>query len=176
MDKAELAQTVANELRACGGKLAAAMNNLAGPYGTQYRSCIPDLYFACYHMATALLAARGIRARSHEATQELLSLHFVKPAAMLADTSKRFNELMDKRHTADYRTYIAVDENDVAEFRPWVSDFLKGGLRLLGKSVSPEQAKGLEKMLRQFDEIHLGAGTQGNAPRPRAKGRPNRSG
>ncbi|MBI2752877.1 MAG: HEPN domain-containing protein [Betaproteobacteria bacterium] len=138
MDRAEIAQLVAGEVQAAHGSLAAAMNNLSGPHGAQYRSCVKELYFACFHMATALLASKGIHARRHDAVQELLALHFVKPAALAADTTRRFGALMDRRHTADYKTFVQVDASDLEEFRPWVSQFLAAALVLLGKSA-PER-------------------------------------
>lgn len=155
MDKAEIAQAVAGEVSAARGCLAAAMNNLAGPYGKEYRSCVKELYYACFHMATALLASKGLRTRSHEATQELLSLHFVKPAAMLADTARKFNALMDRRHTADYKTFLAMDDSDVMEFKSWVGSFMSSALRLLGKSVPASEAKALEKLLADFEKLTL---------------------
>ena len=158
MEKAEIAQAVAAELEAANGRLASAMNNLAGPYGAQYRSCIADLYFATFHAATALLAAKGLRARSHEAAQELLALHFVKPAALPADTTRKLNALMDRRHTADYKSYVPVEAADVAEFTPWVAAFLRDALRMLRKSAPREQAAELDRLLREFDRLSASLG------------------
>lgn len=153
MDKAEIAQAVEAELAAARGRLASAMNNLAGPYGAQHRSCIADLYFAAFHAASALLASRGLRARSHEAAQELLALHFVKPAALPADTTRRLNALMDRRHTADYKSVVPVEAADVAEFKPWVGAFLREALVLLGKAAPREERTQLERLLKEFDRL-----------------------
>ena len=64
MDKAVIAQTVADEIRAAKDCMAAAMNNLTGGYGKAYGRCVSDLYYACYHLARALLSSRGIAAGS----------------------------------------------------------------------------------------------------------------
>jgi len=159
MDRAEIAQLVAGEVQAAHGSLAAAMNNLSGPHGAQYRSCVKEMYFACFHMATALLASKGIRARSHDAVQELLALHFVKPAALAADTTRKFGALMDRRHTADYKTFAQVDAADVEEFRPWVAQFLGNALKLLGKAVPEAQAGELRATIAAFERLRLGGGT-----------------
>jgi uncharacterized protein (UPF0332 family) len=153
MDKAEIAQAVAAELQAAGGRLASAMNNLAGPYGAQYRSCIADLYFAAFHAAAALLAAKGLRPRSHDAAQELLALHFVKPAALAADTTRKLNALMDRRHTADYKSLVPIEAADVAEFKPWVGAFLREVLRLLGKSGPRAERARIERLLGEFERL-----------------------
>lgn len=153
MDRAEIAQLVAGEVAAAHGSLAAAMNNISGPHGPQYRSCIKEMYFACFHMATALLASKAIRARSHDAVQELLALHFVKPAALPADTVRKLGALMERRHTADYKTFATVDATDVVEFKPWVSRFLADGLKLLGKSAPESESGGLRRALAEFEKL-----------------------
>ena len=151
MDRAAIAEFVGGSVTAARGALAAAMNNLDGPHGVQYRSCISEMYFACFHMATALLASKGIRARTHDALQELRALHFVKPAALPADTVRKFVQLMERRQTADYKTFAPVDATDVEEFRPWVAHFLVGGLKLLGKLVAEAGASQLRRAIGDFE-------------------------
>jgi uncharacterized protein (UPF0332 family) len=154
MDRAEIAARVAGEVEAARGALVAAMNSVVGPYGVQYRSSVAQLYFACFHMASALLAERGIRARSHEAVQELLALHFVKPATLPADTARKFASLMDRRHTVDYRTFVPVGAADLEEFRPWAIQFLSSGLVLVEKSV-PQAAAELRAAITQFERLTI---------------------
>jgi uncharacterized protein (UPF0332 family) len=151
MERAEIAHAVAGGLAAAHGSLAAALNNLSGPHGPQYRSCIAEMYFACFHMASALLASKGIRARSHDALQELLALHYVKPAALPADTVRRLGLLMERRHTAHYKTFAPVDATDVEEFRSWVSRFLADGLKLLGRLAPEPEAGRLRGTIAEFD-------------------------
>ncbi len=153
MDKAAIARTVAAELQAARGRLAAALNNLAGPFGKQYRVCVTDLYYASFHLASALLAAKGLRARSHEAAQELLALHFVKPGALPADTSRKMSALMDRRHAADYKSFVPMDASDVAEFGPWVRAFFRDALKLLGKSAPAAERAELTRLLRELERL-----------------------
>ncbi len=152
MDRAEIAHLVAGEIAAAHSSVAAAMNNISGPHGAQFRSCVKEMYFACFHMATALLASKGIRARSHDAIQELLALHFVRPAALPADTTRRFGSLMERRHAADYKTFVQVDASDLEEFRPWVSQFLAAALVLLGKSAPERESAQLRAMIAAFEK------------------------
>ena len=155
MDKAVIAQTVADEIRAARDCMAAAMNNLTGAYGKAYGRCLSDLYFACYHLASALLASKGISANSHEAVQKLLALHFVKAAALPRDTNAKLNDLMDKRHVADYRPYIRIGTEDLAVFRPWIVGYVREVLKLLGKAVPAEEAAALQRTVKDFEKIAL---------------------
>ena len=155
MDKAVMAQTVADEVRAAADCLVAAMNNLAGPYGKSYGRCVSDLYYACYHLASALLASKGIGVNSHEAAQKLLALHFVKPAALPQHTTAKLNELMDKRHVADYKPYIPIGVEDIAGFQPWIASFMRSALKLLGKSVPAVGARSLHDAVDDFEKIRL---------------------
>ena len=155
MDKAVIAQTVADEVRAARDCMAAAMNNLTGPYGKAYGRCVSDLYYACYHLAAALLASKGIAVNSHEAAQRLLALHFVKPAALPRETTAKLNDLMDKRHVADYRPYIPIGPEDLAGFRPWIAGFVRGVLKLLGKSAPAQEAGTLQRAVDDFEKIRL---------------------
>jgi uncharacterized protein (UPF0332 family) len=152
MDRAEIEQLLQGALAASQSSLSAAVNNLAGPRGPQYRSCVAEMYFACFHMATALLASKAIRARSHDAVHELLALHFVKPAALPAGTTRRFGALMERRHTADYKTFAPVDAADVEEFRPWVLQFLSDGIKLLGKSAPEPATAELRAAIAEFEK------------------------
>ena len=153
MDKTVIAQTVADELRAASECMAAAMNNLTGAYGKAYGRCLSDLYYACYHLASALLASKGIAANSHEAVQKLLALHFVKAAALPRETTAKLNDLMDKRHVADYRPYIRIGAEDVAVFRPWIAGYVREVLKLLGKAVPAEEAGALLRAVKDFENI-----------------------
>ena len=155
MDKAVIAQTVADEVAAAKGCMVAALNSIAGPYGKAHGRCMSDLYYACYHLASALLASRGISVKSHEAVQKLLALHFVKPAALPQDTIGKFNELMDKRHVADYKPYIQIGAQDVAALRPWITGFVRDLLKLLGKTAPALEADSLRKLAGDFDRLAL---------------------
>ena len=155
MDKAVIAQTVVDEIRAAKDCMAAAMNNLTGAYGKAYGRCLSDLYYACYHLASALLASKGISANGHEAVQKLLALHFVKPAALPRDTTAKLNDLMDKRHVADYRPYIRIGTEDLAVFRPWIVGYVREVLKLVGKTVPTEEAAALQRAVDDFEKIGL---------------------
>jgi uncharacterized protein (UPF0332 family) len=155
MDKTVKDQTVGDELKAAQECMIAAMNSLSGPYGKAPGRCVSDLYYACYHLANALLASKGISAGSHEAVQKLLALHFVRPAALPRDTTARLNDLMDKRHVADYRPYVPIGARDVAEFRPWIVGFVRDVLKVMGASAPAEDAAALRRAAGDLEKIEL---------------------
>lgn len=155
MDKTVIAQTVADEVAAARGCMVAALNSLTGPHGKAFGRCISDLYYACHHLATALLASKGLSARSHEAVQKLLALHFVKPAALPQETIAKLNDLMDKRHAADYRPYVRLGAEDVAALRAWIAGFERDALKLLGKAAPAEDARALLDLVASFERLEL---------------------
>jgi uncharacterized protein (UPF0332 family) len=70
-------------------------------------SGLPDgaahaLYFAAFHLVQALLASAGIAPETHRGTQQMFSLHFVRPGAVPEDFGLRFNQLLGQRGLADY--------------------------------------------------------------------------
>ena len=92
---------------------------------------------------------------SHEAVQKLLALHFVKPAALPQDTVGKLNDLMDKRHVADYKPHILIGSEDVERFRPWIAGYVRAVLRLLGKSGPAEEIATLQRAVDDFAKIRL---------------------
>ena len=77
------------------------------------------------------------------------------PGALPRDTSAKLNDLMDKRHVADYRPYIPIGAEDVAGFRPWIVGFVPAVLKLLGKSAPVEEAAALQRAVDDFEKIRL---------------------
>jgi uncharacterized protein (UPF0332 family) len=87
--------------------------------------------------------------------QTLLALHFVKPAALPQDTVGKLNELMDKRHTADYKPHITIGSEDVARVRPWIAGFVRDVLKVMGASAPAEDAAALRRAAGDLEKIKL---------------------
>jgi uncharacterized protein (UPF0332 family) len=60
------------------------------------------LYFAAFHLVQAALATAGIAPETHRGTQQMFSLHFVRPGLVPEDFGLRFNQLLGQRGLADY--------------------------------------------------------------------------
>jgi uncharacterized protein (UPF0332 family) len=105
-EKLTLAQS---ELALAEENLAAA--RLVAPAGL-FRSAISNLYYAAHHTVSALLAAHGLEAVSHEGVQTQFGLHFVKPGAVDARAGKYLGNLLHARLTADYKGYVELGQDD----------------------------------------------------------------
>jgi uncharacterized protein (UPF0332 family) len=146
MDKTALAHEVSNHLLLLEEQLRSFVANVQA--GT-FRSAMHNLYYAAFNATCALLASKGITAESHDGAQSMLALHFVKPGVLRRDTTSKLNDLMSKRHAADYRGEIYVGADEVALYRPWVIEFVTAALALIGKT-------GLK-----FDASAVGAAAEG---------------
>lgn len=75
-----------------------------------YRQAVTRMYFAGFHAAQGLLAAHGIDAATHEGVQRLVGLHFVVPGLLPKEAGRAMSSLLARRHEADYRLLVDVDE------------------------------------------------------------------
>jgi len=75
-----------------------------------YRQAITRLYFATFHTAQALLAAHGVEAANHEAVQRLIGLHLVVLGALPKEAGRALSSLLSRRHEADDRLLVDIDE------------------------------------------------------------------
>ncbi len=131
MDKTELAHEVSNHLLLLEEQLRSFVANAQA---RTFRSAMHNLYYAAFNATSALLASKGIRVDSHDGAQSMLALHFVKPGVLRRDTTSKLNDLMSKRHAADYKGEIYVGADEVSLYRPWVVDFVKTTLTLIKKN------------------------------------------
>jgi uncharacterized protein (UPF0332 family) len=58
-----------------------------------------------------LLAAHGIEAATHEGVQRLIGLHFVVPGLLPKQAGRALSALLARRHEADYRLLVDIDES-----------------------------------------------------------------
>lgn len=68
-------------------------------------------YFASFHAAQGLLAAHGIETATHEGVQRLIGLHFVVPGLMSKEAGRALSALLSRRHEADHRLLVNIDES-----------------------------------------------------------------
>lgn len=80
-----------------------------------YRGAISHLYYAAHHAVSALLAAHGLEAGTHDGVQALFGLHFVKSGAVDARAGKQLGQLLHARLTADYKGYVELEREDFLE-------------------------------------------------------------
>lgn len=78
----------------------------------QWREVTTPAYYLVFDLANAILASKDLFAKSHEATQKLLSTEFVRNDLLPKDTSSKFNYLMELRYKADYYSLTKFTESD----------------------------------------------------------------
>lgn len=100
---------------------------------------VHHLYFAVFHVASALLATAGVAPETHRGTQQMFSLHFVKPGFVPAVFGVRFAQLMTLRGLSDYGIGEDLPGESVEEARASALAMLPPLLALL-RERAPEAA------------------------------------
>jgi uncharacterized protein (UPF0332 family) len=154
MDKAALAHEVSNHLLLLEEQLRSFVANAQA---RTFRSAMHNLYYAAFNASCALLASKGIRVDSHDGAQSMLALHFVKPGVLPRDTTSKLNDLMSKRHAADYKGEIYVGADEVSLYRPWVVDFVKATLALIRKTGLKIDAAAVDAAVENASAVEINA-------------------
>lgn len=103
-----------------------------------FRQAITRLYFAGFHAAQGLLAAHGIEAATHEEVQRLLGLHWVVPGRQPKEAGRAASTLLARRHEADYRLLVDIDESVWLAARAEATVFI-GAVRTYLASTWPQR-------------------------------------
>ena len=72
------------------------------------------LYYAVFHMASALLTDKGISAKTHTGVIGLIGKEFVQKNLLNTDDAKLISRLQNMRQSGDYDDMFDWSENDVA--------------------------------------------------------------
>ena len=83
---------------------------------TLEEDAVSRAYYACFHMARAVLLEKGIVARSHRSVIGLFGLHFVKAGLIGREMGRVLAQEYEDRLTSDYDSETDVEE-DVAKQR-----------------------------------------------------------
>jgi uncharacterized protein (UPF0332 family) len=81
------------------------------------RGAISRLYYFLFHTIKALLASKGLEPKSHDGTERLFSLYFVKDAIFDVNDAKVLAVLMKYRSNADYKPEYAFNMEDYVEYK-----------------------------------------------------------
>ena len=77
---------------------------------------VSKAYYACFHMARAVLLEKGIVARSHRSVIGLFGLHFVKAGIIGRELGRLLAQEYEDRLTSDYDSETDIEE-EVAKQR-----------------------------------------------------------
>lgn len=93
------------------------------------------LYYAAFHMASAVLLSVDVEVRTHAALQSLFAQHVVHAGLVAPDCSRRLATLFGVRQQADYNRHFTLDEAGAREERARAAALigeLEGVLRARG--------------------------------------------
>lgn len=99
-----------------------------------HRQAVTRMYFAGFHAAQGLLGAHGIEAATHEGVQRLIGLHFVVPGLLPKEAGRAMSALLSRRHEADYRLLVDVDELTWLAARADCATFIAAIREYLGRA------------------------------------------
>lgn len=80
-----------------------------------YDAVVNRAYYCVFYCEKMLILTEGVSGDSHKHTHNNFDRLFVKSGKFEKDTSKKIQELMQKRHVGDYHDEILLSEED-AEF------------------------------------------------------------
>ena len=110
--KEAAARTVASELVLARECLAEARYALAGGF---HRLARARAYYACFHAATAVFAARGRSFRRHTGLHAAIDMELVKTSTLPSDCLAKLRRLYQARLRSDYGDVAPTTANEAAE-------------------------------------------------------------
>lgn len=91
----------------------------------RYNAAINRLYYACFYIASGILAKNHVSSRTHEGVQQMFNLYFVLPGKIDKKYSRIFRRLFNDRISGDYDDFIFYDKEMYDIVRPQVEDFIE---------------------------------------------------
>lgn len=114
MTEANRAVNARAELRKSRDAMAAAdALSAAGLYD----DAVSRLYYAVFHMVSAVLLSVDVEVKTHGALQSLFAQHVVRPGLVGTDCSRRLAALFGVRQQVDYNRHFQMDERGAQEER-----------------------------------------------------------
>jgi len=83
------------------------------------------LYYAAFHMASALLLDKGFTPRSHSGVIHLIGAHFVINGLLDKSYGRLFSRLFELRQSGDYDDLYEATETEVFPYIDKTFHFLK---------------------------------------------------
>ncbi len=78
-----------------------------------WNTAINRLYYACFHLVSALLTVNDINVRTHAGVRQMLGLHFIIPGLIEKKHGEFYTNIFYLRQSADYEDYAEYEEKDV---------------------------------------------------------------
>lgn len=102
--------------------LSDAESNFSG--GT-YKTSVNRSYYAALHAARSLLILKGVDPLRHEGVITMLSLHFIRPNTLPAETVRIFKHLLSLRTDVDYGDFEVITAGDAEDALKQAKKFIE---------------------------------------------------
>ncbi len=91
----------------------------------RWGSCVNRLYYASFHLISALLSLDGITTKSHDRLKTKFLQLYIKTNKVPIEHGKLYSWLIDWRKESDYSAFVNFEENDVLPMISKVDEFNK---------------------------------------------------
>lgn len=95
------------------------------------------MYYACFHMVSALLILHGIEVKSHMGVRQAFGLHFVKTNLLSSECGRIFSKIYDKRQSSDYDDFKEFTKDEIDNLYPQISFLISEVDRLITENRFP---------------------------------------
>lgn len=82
----------------------------------RFDSAANKLYYATYHIVSALLLKHGYETKTHTGIKRIFGQHFVNTGLVSEDDAVLFAQLFSKRQTGDYTDIFYLQAEDVLPY------------------------------------------------------------
>ena len=82
-------------------------------------------YYAMFYAAQAILASKGLNARSHKGARILFGRHIIREGLMGKDYAKMLDKAFDLRQRSDYEALKKVTRDSVKDAIKSAEEFIK---------------------------------------------------
>jgi len=100
-----------------------------------WNSAVNRMYYACFHIVSALLILQGIEVKSHMGVRQAFGLHFVKTGRLSAECGRIFSRLYDKRQSSDYDDFREFTKEEVENLYPQATLLIENAEALIIKPI-----------------------------------------
>ncbi len=79
-------------------------------------SSVNRIYYALFHLITALLLTEGFSSSKHSGVKSLFNSHFIKTKKVDKEIGRFFSNIFDFRQKGDYGDFVNFEEEKVKEW------------------------------------------------------------
>lgn len=85
-----------------------------------WNSTVNRMYYACFHIISALLIMNEIEVKTHMGVRQAFGLHFVKSGLLEPECGRIFSKIYDKRQSSDYDDFREFTREEVENLYPQI--------------------------------------------------------